>query len=351
MGIEFSLLLEKSGEELWKWINEIESDDIFKKITGSKNFKNTLTITSVHFCPCWKNNPQLSSTRSIESMFNGNFNIIELIKKIGEDKFSYYFFDKCGSLFEISKLLGISFDQIKEYRNMAVQYRDISSIGQNSAAAANPYDLNYSHINRRETAAIVFAKNQKLSCFPVRKRDRYIINKDKLNEIYQSNFLNKEEAKQFKLMINRLETVNRRFKLLEDIVMLAVEHQKDFLAGSDLQKLKEFTGRQAADMLNISPSWVSRLLKHKDIVVNEQRLPLKDLFVSQKSIDKQKGMDIVRIVLEEEKQRLREKSLLSSYSAENIRLIIKKRFQLDVSRKTINNWRNEIELEKREYEH
>jgi hypothetical protein len=74
---------------------------------------------------------------------------------------------------------------------------------------------------------------------------------------------------------------------------------------------------------------------------------LRDLFISRRELKKKGGKMKLREVLRDQERRISLGSTTRLFSDEEIRLRLKSEFGLNVSRRSINNWKRELGKEKK----
>ncbi len=106
---------------------------------------------------------------------------------------------------------------------------------------------------------------------------------------------------------------------------------------SDLKMLEE---QELAGRIGIDPSWICRLVRGKSsrryIQAKNHMIPLRDLFVSGRQLNKQRGMHLMASIIEEAQGRGRR------ITDEEIQGILKERHGIVVGRRAVNNWRREV---------
>ena len=152
-----------------------------------------------------------------------------------------------------------------------------------------------------------------------------------------SNKDNKHEAKSF------LKGLERRQQTLFLVAEVIVDAQSEFLDGK--AEKKALSNQEIADLLNISPSTVSRIVRNKYIQLPNQLTNLKSLL--EKRVNKEKqGINITtwdlkfligELIAAESKE--------SPLSDEKIRQAIEEKLNIKIARRTINKYRLELNID------
>lgn len=101
---------------------------------------------------------------------------------------------------------------------------------------------------------------------------------DNLPKIKLKLVKNEENKNFYNSAINLINFIEKRRETLKKILDLILEKQYEFFSNKN-GKLKKFTSKEAAEILNIHQSTVSRAIKNKYILSDKGVLRIKDLFV------------------------------------------------------------------------
>ena len=148
---------------------------------------------------------------------------------------------------------------------------------------------------------------------------------------------NKHEAKSF------LKGLERRQQTLFLVAEVIINAQSEFLDGK-AQK-KALSNQEIADLLNISPSTVSRIVRNKYIQLPNQLTNLKSLL--EKRVNKEKQE--INITTTDLKFLIGElvaaESKKSPLSDEQIKKAIEEKLNIKIARRTINKYRLELNID------
>ena len=346
--MQISSLLEKSREDFWKVISEIENSPLFRKLHNFKGEQRVIKIKPIKkTIPLPDSQYAAMGSFDVESMLVDKEDMIIQIRNMGIDKFRYYFLEGEGTDSEIADLLELDTNQVKEFRSGIIEKIQIfdslysSSTSVSKGGAFSPV----------EVSADIYMSNGRLKLDFARYRTRYEINENRIKNLVKKDLLSREELKQAGTIIDKMKHINERFNLLNRVIERVAKHQKAFLISGNVRKMKVLEGKAIAEKLEVDPSWISRLIKGKYIRVSGKIIPLRELLISERELNKKTGKELVRKIIEEESERLEKGILQHPYSDENIKLIMESRYKFKVSRRTVNNWRREIEKKLRGENH
>ena len=152
-----------------------------------------------------------------------------------------------------------------------------------------------------------------------------------------SNKDNKHEAKSF------LKGLERRQQTLFLVAEVIVDAQSEFLDGK--AEKKALSNQEIADLLNISPSTVSRIVRNKYIQLPNQLTNLKSLLEKRVNKEKQEinitTWDLKFLIGE----LIAAESKESPLSDEKIRQAIEEKLNIKIARRTINKYRLELNID------
>jgi len=156
------------------------------------------------------------------------------------------------------------------------------------------------------------------------------------NKVEKSKDKNKHEAKSF------LKGLERRQQTLYLVAEVIVNIQSDFLNGSS--KKKALSNKEIAELLNISPSTVSRIVRNKYIQLPNELTTLKSLL--KKRVNKQNQS--INITSEDLKLFIDEivtsENKKSPLSDENIKKVLEEKLDINIARRTISKYRLELNI-------
>ncbi len=343
MGMQMSVILEKPGEDFWSTVREIENSEIFLKLHQMDKSRKVISIIPIkRFIPLSDVPvPDTSSLIDNEVSLEGFEEIVSRIRRLGQDRFRCFFIDGEGTNGEVAEILGVAPDLVRQFR-----HRIIDRVQLIDAVTGNSPSLKHPRTRRNgEVTAEVIISNGKVHVDYSRHRNRYRINEDRLSELIEKRHLTDKELSQYKKIRRQMDWINFRFDLLYRVVKQTVEHQEDYLEDDDPRKLKVLEIRDLARELGVDPSWVSRLIRDKYIRIRGRALKLRELFISSREMKKRMGKMLLKKVLLRQKERLEKKIINRPYSDQALTNQLRGEFSLKVTRRSVNNWRREIEKE------
>jgi len=323
--IKMARLFGMGEDEFLEELKKIEKDSLFLKL---KTLGIIVLIKSGNF---------IESSRKFEGMWLKNLaqtptelldsdsDIVVLIRKIGEERFKKFFLgDEYFSNEVISKECGIKQEDIirvKDFINSIYVKEEF-----NSCRAPLP-EKYYSCVG-----AIKVEKGKPVIVFFFRNiwKNIYKVNDFKLKEL--ENFLKPDEKKKVESILKKIEFMEKRksslYKLLEFIII----YQRKYLISGNLLDIKPISQREVANKLNIDSSVLCRILSNKSIELPwGVEVKIKDLLPSNKKVNKERVYDLIY-----------KNTDISDFE---ISKKMFKLFKVKLSRRTINQYRNELKLE------
>ena len=166
------------------------------------------------------------------------------------------------------------------------------------------------------------------------------MSKELLNSVkHRINSSDNEKNYNSKIFIKGLE---RRQQTLLVVSEFLVEAQKNFLDAKSTKRA--ISNKEIAEKLNISQSTVSRIVRNKYLQLPDKLIPLNDLL--ERRINKHKdGKDVtaddLKFLL---KKLIEDEDKLNPYSDEFIKIELKNKFKISISRRTIAKYRLELKI-------
>ena len=339
--INLSNIIQLCESDLNKLINQIEDNPLFKKLVYPQNKENRVItlkrfpgtdITSNYY----ELNEQYFSEQSfldIEQFVNAQKDVIDIIKKIGQDKFKEYFLFNinCLSKEEVASNCGLSLDEVTKIINF-VNNLAIRNEFYESSLKFNKHSTNVISYNR--IASIEIENNSFVINFysPNIAKGKYIIDYNKLEKLKQIGIYSISEINEINRLINYLELINIRKSLIYQILSKITEIQSNYLLSNDINDLVPFTQSDLARTLKVNPSLISRTIYARSILIpNKTEKPIEYFLPNNKKIVK----NLVNEILFSETDNLTD---------EQLRIIIKEKYNKEVSRRTITQYRNELKI-------
>jgi len=334
-------LIHSKESDFAKLIKDIENDPIFKKLISPKNNEyrairyqpHPRTSKKSYFLELKESITPSGASNSIdvEEFLKNNKEIIPLIHKIGQEKFERYFLyctESCN-LDEIAEICSLDEPETDKIRQFLLDFSIKTSFFQNSqlsqAAGIRYYIMAKVCFDSDGNFFFEFKS-------PHLTRGRYKIDYAKMENFKKQKIFSKSELVHIKSLFHKMELINWRqdtvFRLLELIIM----HQQEYLRDKNIEKIYPLPQKKLADELNLSPSTINRALTGRSVIApwNEE-LPLSSLCFSRRKVITQK----ISIILAKLKN--------SKLTDEAIRELLKKDYGINVARRTVNLYRNDLE--------
>jgi len=339
VGMHLSNYLEKPWRDFWKMVREVEDSSIFRKIHSLSGDNRVIKIRPIKkFIPVPDTLVAKPEVSDVETLLKGQENILYKIREIGRDKFVYYFLEGEGTDSEVAQVFNIPVEKVREFRAKIIDKIQL-------------IDTMADHITVRPTASPSMQVEISAELYPLkneiqigfaRYRTRYVVEEFKLMNLHREGKLTFDEIKEFNKLKHKMNCINLRFNLLNQVIETAVAVQTPYLLSNDETDLKVLHIGDVAERLDVDISWISRLIKGKYLKKKNKLLTLRSLFISERELKKRKGKNLMSVILEEEREKLEKGSLSKPFSDEHIRLILLNRYDYKVTRRTINNWRWEL---------
>ncbi|MEN3013115.1 MAG: hypothetical protein ABDH23_00655 [Endomicrobiia bacterium] len=275
-------------EEVVSLIKQIEETDDFQKLLELKIIKRT-PFPSFHVSikPLYEYKEDLFEILSfslpdINSIIQQNPDVVETIRKIGEENYKKFFLGyESYSFEEISKFLGISCLEVKkifEFTNNIFIHTEIKL--PDGSLKKELVAKKYTRIAKVELSG----NNILITYFsPFMFRGVYVVDYEKFNNFIKDLPSSKKKyLKQIVKEIELLEIKKRTFhRLLEEILFI----QKEFIKTEKENDLKICTQKDLATKIGVSPSTICRLIKERSIILpSDREYPLNYFFVNKKRI-------------------------------------------------------------------
>lgn len=336
--IKLADLMELSESDFAKTIKKIENDPLFKKLFSPSN-RQEKVISYLRFprSGLAKSFYELKediavdrSSLNIESFLDSRKEAIPVIKRLGIDKFKKYFLYNDGEL--SYKNISLACDLAEKEVTKIMTLIDDFSI---HSEFFNPSMINLD----RNIAYSKIAKIEKddsgdfgISFFsPHLVKGRYWINYEKLAEL-KNRVFNQAELKKINRLLYTLKTINTRKSIIYKVIRKILKKQDVYFATANHKDLVSLSQRELAKEMNVNPSLISRAIARRSIETPwGEEYPVKYFFPSRKKTIKRLITDII----DDGK---------CIYTDEGIREELKKAFNIDISRRSVASYRQELKI-------
>jgi len=344
--IRLANLVNMPENEFAKMIKGIEENPLFKKLMYPENYKEKVigyrrfphTDMSQKFYELKEEIVKDSSLPEIELLIAEKKEILNLARKIGEEKFKKYFLycEDSISLKQIARECNLSISEVKklmEFVNNISIYNEFY----------HPSNLSVdSQIHYTKVASINKNSSGKLLInflSPQYVRGIYKIDYDKLEHLKSSGNFSEEELKQLNELVKNIELINNRKTTLYKVIRQILEKQRAYFNSGDISDLKPYQQKELAKEINIDPSLVCRAINGRsiDTPFGEEK-PLKYFFPGEKI----KIEILVKNIIQDEKNKLKRKIIIKPYNDEQIKNILERKYKISIARRTVREYRNKL---------
>jgi RNA polymerase sigma-54 factor len=332
-------------EEFQKLIKEVESDPLFKKLMLSETkiirYKK-LPWTRMAQPKMLSLNSAITPSRDtleVESFLAQEKDLVLTIKKLGVDRFKKYFLDGVSGITskEVARECGLTLETVKKINDFVDKFYLESKLAEST-------EHNRSARIYYSTIASIEKENCELTIgyfSPEMAKGRYLIDFDRFEKMKKAGIFAKDEMRKIDSLLNKLRSINSRKTTIYEVIQNLVEVQRDFLLSGDLKDLKPFTQVSLSSKMEVNPSLISRAINRKAIRTPQGRqIPLKTLFPSEREIRK----ELIREVIEGEKNEIQNGSLSRTYSDEEIRTRLREKYGTFISRRSISDCRKNLKI-------
>ena len=331
--MEQASLLEMPEEQFQRLIAEIEQSPLFQRLYQKEKLihrhRFPRTDISSSFYQLKEEVVAGKGFLDVESLLLDKKHAIGQIQRLGLEKFKRYFlFPESGmSVEEIARECDLAVSEVQKINSLIDEFSILSEFYHPSALSSG--EVYYSKIASVERSREGFIIGYFSPSFA---RGRYSINYERFEQLKAGEAFTETETRQAKQLFKRLELINTRKDTVSQILQNVIEHQALYLESGDLRALLPFSQKELAKKIGLAPSSVSRAIRGKSIDTPwGEEIPLKHFFPRPKRFRK----ELLRQLLETEK------GLLSD---EAIRVKLREKFGVAISRRSVANLRQELKI-------
>jgi hypothetical protein len=332
-------------DDFQKLIQEVENDPLFKKLTLSEikiiRYKK-LPWTKIAQPKMLPLDPTITPSRDtleVESFLASEKDLVSTIKKLGVDRFKKYFLEGVPGITsrEVARQCGLTLETVKKINDFVDKFYLESKLTGSSQDNRTTRIYYF-------TIASIEKNNGGLSIgyfSPEMAKGRYLIDFDRVERIKKGGIFAKDEIRKIDSLLNKLRLINSRKTTIYQVIQNLIEVQRDFVLSGDFKDLKSFTQVSLSRKMEVNPSLISRSINRKAIRTPQGRqISLKTLFPSEREIRKK----LIREVIEQEKNEIKNKSLSKPYSDQEIRTQLGKKYGTSISRRSISDCRKDLKI-------
>jgi hypothetical protein len=326
--IKLAKLFTMNDDEILNELNNIEKDPLFIKLkklgvikisTSKKFIEATKKFEGVYL--------RSSSSHTPEELLDANSTTVEVIRKIGEEKFKEFFLTDC--IIDNSKIADeckISIEdvlRIKELVNSVYIAEELQP--QNKILPEKYYSCVASIIIKNKRPEIGFFSRDIW-------RNLYVIDELKLEKL--KSFLKPKEKQRLKGIISKIKLIELRKTSLYRLLEFIISYQKKYFLTGNFMDLKPISQKEISQKLKIEKSVLSRMLSNKSIILPWQtEVKIKDLIPNKKQISKERVYILI--------------NKYPNLSDVEISKKLLQKYKIKLSRRTINQYRNELKRNKK----
>lgn len=301
--IRFANVMDMPEVEFRKFIQEVESSSLFKKLMAeSNNGVNRDRIIKYQKFPHTGQSSRLLKIKervlhdkgsfNIESFLDGKEEVVRMIRNLGINKFRKHFLGE-ELVYEperIANECGLSLEEVKNIRDLVDEMFIQSEFycSTNNGEVGGVYYTKVASLEKIDGEYIIgyFDFNSSLG--------RYVINYGKIEELKKQGFFTKEELKEIDRLLQNLRLINERKTVIYRILENIIDQQRDYLGSGNSLDLKLFTQRELSRKIGVSPSHICRAIRYKNVETPwGQEKPLKFFFPNKKAILKEYIKEII----------------------------------------------------------
>jgi RNA polymerase sigma-54 factor len=326
-------LLQMSDGEFHQLIIEIERSPLFLRLYQKDKLIHYYRFprTSISSAFYQLNEETVADTGSlnVEPLLLKKENLVHQIQKMGMERFKRYFLfpDSGMTLDEIARECDLDVSQVQEINSLIDDFSVQSEFYHPSKFSSDV--IHYYKVASVEKAGEDFV----IGYFsPFSARGRYQINYERFEELSKSGAFGEDEARETRQLFKKLELINSRRDTLNLILRGIVDKQTLYFQTGDSRSWLPVSQKELANKIGLAPSSVSRAIRGKSINTPwGEEIPLKHFFPNPKRFRKK----LLRQLLEGDDE-------LSS--DEMIRIKLKEKFGVAISRRSVANLREELKI-------
>lgn len=337
-GVKLSRFIELPEDEFRKLVKEIEEAPLFKRLFCAPRPQEKIikynrfprVELSRQFYELRESVVPSENSFDPETLLGRREEVVGLIREVGPEKFKRFFLysESDMSPKELAERCQLSVQEVRKISSFMDEFSIHSQFFFPSTIRSG------SKITYHKIASIEKGDQDDLiiGCLSTDfARGKYTIDYERLNQLQRKGIFSQQEMEKISKLLRSLELINIRKNVIYQIVQWIVEVQRRYLESGDPQELKPFSQKGLAARIGVNSSLICRALQNRSIEtpLGHER-PLKFFLPSRKEVRK----ELIRQIWKEERP----------LSDEQIRIKLKERFGLSVSRRSVNDCRRELKL-------
>jgi DNA-directed RNA polymerase specialized sigma54-like protein len=266
---------------------------------------------------------------NMESLLLKKQDLVNQIKKLGMEKFKRYFLfpDSGMTINEIARECDLTVAQVQEINRLIDEFSVMSEF-------YHPSKFNSDIIRYYKVASVERAGEDFVIAYfsPLCARGRYQIDYERFEELKGNGVFSEDEANETRQLFKKLELINSRKDTLNQILQGILDKQMLYFQTGDSMSLLPVSQKELAKKLGLAPSSVSRAIRGRSIDTPwGEEVPLKHFFPRPKWF-RRKLLG----------QLLKSDNGLST--DEMIRVKLREKFGVAISRRSVANLRKELKI-------
>ena len=266
----------------------------------------------------------------LSELINGHSDTVELIQRVGEEKFEKWFLKSEASDIEAAEECDLTLKEVKKLRDFVDKvYIQAEFDHTDTEPETAPPAQTFSAV-----AGIAIENGVPVLAFFNREiwKGRYAVDEAKLSQYMDA--APSGDAREAKSVVGKLNFFERRKTTLYGLLEILLELQKDYFITGEPQKRKAITQRELAKRLDVDASVLNRLVSNKSVQLPwGLEAPLDALIPSSKDV----GKELLFGLLQE----------YPDFSDNKLCALMKSMHGLTLSRRSIAQYRHELSRKKR----
>ena len=329
--------MELSETDFAKFVKRVEEDPLFLRLAYPSNTEEKAisrrrfsgTVVSRYFCELREDMVPDRNSFDFNSLLKNRGEIISIIRKLGMDKFKRYFLYNEMEMVpeEIAVECDLDISAVNRINDL-INEISIYSEFYNPSSIITGEKIHYSKIASIESGD---DGSYYIGYFPPNLvRGAYSIDYEKIWNLKKKNAFSNGELKRLDTLIKDLELINRKKSITHQVIQSIIGIQFLYMKSRDPLELVAFSQSDLAEKIEVDPSLVSRAISGRSIEMPwREEKPLKYFFPTKKQARK----ILIKKIIAEEK---------IPGSDEQIRRVLKERFNISISRRSVSSCRKEL---------
>ncbi|RLE08544.1 hypothetical protein DRZ78_00895 [Candidatus Aerophobetes bacterium] len=277
----------------------------------------------------------------VEDLLEKNPEALAVLKKVGDiigpRDFSNFLSGGRLEIREIEERCHLSPKERQIFKNFINKFQ-LQSIFDSSSSllpVSSPRFFKIASIEKRGNELIICPLDKESYLI----KGRYLINYNRFEQLIAEKKFTRVQINRISAFFKKLNLINRRTTTLYQVIYHLKEIQRRFFESENPQDLVPLTQSELARRIGVYPSSISRAIADKSILtpLGEEK-PLKFFF------SKKRVQNLLLEILAEEKREMKAGILSGPLSDEEIRKRLKRRYGVNMSRRTVCKYRKALRI-------